>query len=231
MEFSLPLFYFRRCISQGKLYLIFATVFPPAVIMVFLLANPVAFSFAGGFLALMVIAPLMSIMANYPLLSFFVSDKRKGFYEYLFATTETDVSRIYSALFLGVVLVTSIPLVVTYSIAFAASYITMTLPSNYLVLFLIYSLPLSYLAPLLTIVVATTWSLTTVAIRGPITTSPVGLAGFFGFVASGLPIFIQNYFLWMGAGFFEIYSLVVFLIFAAISVLSIRTLVPERFLP
>lgn len=234
MGFNLSFFYFWRTLHQGKLYVIFSIFFLPIVSLAYYLSNTTNADSSAILTIYPFVIPILSFMCSVPLMSFFRSDDRSGFYEYLFATTDINVRKLYQSLFIGAILVVAIPITILSILMMSLSFFTdsiFVLSGTYAI-FLVYTIPVSFSIPPLMLAIATTWSITTVPIRGPMTTSPAGGVGMIGVAMVVIPMLIYNDLgVFEGMRFIGIYSFSVFLVFLIIYAISVKRLTPERFLP
>lgn len=231
MSLSLSKLYLRRMLSQGKLYIIIGLAIPLGFTLGQLIINPNTISLNGVLSAYPMIMPITGIWGIIPLVTFLASDRRSGFFEHLFATTEINAEKVYFSLSVVAIIITTIPVVTLMSVSLIFFGTGTTLPSNYTSMLLAYSLPISYIVPLVVLVVASTWSFTTVAIRGPLTSTPAGIVPVVGLLIVLVPIFVQNH---LGSfslvEFLEIYTGSTFVLVAILFFISTRILSPERFL-
>ena len=233
MACSLSLFYLKRTLKQGKLYVIMGTILIPfALPLAFFLLNPGSFNISGVFAAYPLIMPYAGIITSIPVVSFFISDRKEGFYEYLFSTTETSVGKVYRAISLSSIYVTSIPLAAISIAALGISFFSTPAPPEFITTLLLFSIPLAYAAPVMMLIIGSTWSVTTMAIRGTLGNAPAGMAGIIVMIIIIVPVLVQRHLAPSSVDeFLGFYSLAVVMLLSALAAVSIRILSPERFLP
>lgn len=232
MAFHLSRFYIRRVITHGKWYIGLGLAIPLGFLLAEYVGDPFTSNLNSVFAAYPMIMPITGLWGIIPLVTFLSGDRRSGFYEHLFATTGLTVEKVYYSLSAVSVFITSIPVVILLAVSFGVSAFTSALPAGYVLTLMVYSIPVSYMAPLLVLIVASTWSFTTKTIRGPLSSSPAGIVPILGLMITFVPVFIQDH---LGAfsvmEFLEIYSASTLLLLLSLGILSVRLLKPERFLP
>lgn len=232
MPFKLSVFYLRRVLTHGRLYIIIGLAIPLGFTLAEFISNPHSTDLNSVFYAYPMIIPVTGVWGITPLVTFLVADRRSGFYEHLFATTPISVERVFTSLSLASVSVTTIPVIILVCFSFGVSWLTVPLPPGYASTLIFYTIPVSYIAPLLVLIVASTWSFTTRSVRGPFTTAPAGFAPIIGVLIVLVPIFVQSH---LGTfslvEFLEIYSISSLLALLVLATTSVRILKPERFLP
>ncbi|MGI0091584.1 MAG: YhfC family glutamic-type intramembrane protease [Nitrososphaerales archaeon] len=194
---SLSAINFKRSVNYGKVYLIIAIVMSLILVFTtsFLTTTPQTHRYIAGegqalgisnpgalviISVYPIISPLFAVIGSLGALMIFASDKAKGVYEYLIAygvnTSSIFWSIILSAVGMAtIVLAVSLPVVTGILIALNGS-----VPSEFIELVLIYTIPLAYAVTMFTAIIGMVWSSLTTRRAG--VNSPVGLAPVFGIV-------------------------------------------------
>lgn len=232
MAFSLSEFYLKRVLTHGKWYLIIGLAFPVAITLAILFEGKDPYTLSSAYSSYTFVMPITGLWGMIPMVFYLVSDRRTGFYEHIFATTELRIQNVYGSLIKDSILITSIPVAFTFLLSLGLGLYGIPLPPGYLSLIMAYSLPVSYITPLFALVVAATWSFTTRIIRGPFTSAPAGFLPLIGIVIVLIPLYLQDYIKSLPLielmGF---YSLAIFILFLAVLVIALRIMKPERLLP
>ena len=233
MTFKIYHFYLKRLLEKGWLYIVIGLAIPLVFILASFLQNPSKPDFNGIFSVYPIILPLTGIWGMIPLVSFFASDRRTGFFEHLFATTDTKVKGVYYALFIDSILITVLILSIIIGVSLCISIVTaVPLPVNFVKTLIFYSIPVSIATPIITLLVAMTWSFTLRVIRGPLASNPAGIAPILGVALVEFPVFIEPR---IGSFpimyFLSLYSLSIIALLLSLAILALKLSKPERFLP
>ncbi len=174
---SFTLINFKRSISYGKVYLILGIAFPVAIF--------VLFSFIGNvrtatylISVIPMIIPVFAVVGSMGALMIFVSDKVKGVYEYLIAYGVNTFSIFWSIVISSIGLA-GILLAVTIPVSFVAvNVIASTIPTIFIQLIFLYTIPLGIAVTMFMTMAGMIWSALTT--RRAALNSPVGLAPIIG---------------------------------------------------
>lgn len=229
--FSLSAYYLKRTFKQGKWYVIPAVALLPLITLSSYISNPSSVTIAENLSIYPEMIPLATLFSTYPLIQFFVSDRRKGFFEYILATTEIKVRSIYLALLLGALTLAAIPVTIDTFIFYVLYDIVQHLPKEFYMM-LVFSIPISFIVPPMVIVVASTWSVMTRPIRGTVGVQQAGLAPGIGVILIEGPIFYT----FINSSpkvnsTLGIYSITLFFALMTLFLITIRIQRADRFLP
>ncbi|MEM0146576.1 MAG: YhfC family glutamic-type intramembrane protease [Conexivisphaerales archaeon] len=218
---------FIRSVRYGKMYLVISVALP------ILMAAEFAFvpnrSGVNLFTLYLLILPLFIVIGSMSGLMIFTSDKRKGVYEYLMAYG-ADASTIFYSILIATLGLAMIVLVASLAIMATIFLITGTSISLEMIEeLLLYTLPLSFSAPVFMTMSGMIWSALSTQVTG--VNSPVGIAPMLG-VVPVIVVFVISAITGPAKSIYVagIVSVLIIAITVMTGLIADRKLVRERFL-